>query len=468
LRLADNPALAAAVATGAAVIPVYVWSPADDGAWPPGAASKAWLARSLSALDAELRAAGSRLGVVHGNSTDEIPRLASALSATAVFAHRRHEPTAAAVDARVQKRLAELRIAFHRYEASLLFDPDAIRTRTGGPFQVFTPFWRACLALPSPSAPQSAPRRWLSPRRWPESTALQDLRLLPGHPWAERMLSYWSPGERGARERLRAFCSGSLEDYATGRDRPAGDGVSRLSPHLHFGEISPRQIWHAVMDNQNLQRPGKNGGDGPAAFLRELGWREFSHHVLRHFPSSDRKPLRPAFAAFPWARSRKHLQAWQRGMTGYPLVDAGMRELWTTGFMHNRVRMVVASFLVKHLLQPWQDGARWFWDTLVDADLAQNSLNWQWSAGCGADAAPFFRIFNPTAQAARFDPDGAYLRRWVPELSALPTRLLFAPWTASPVELRAAGVALGKTYPSPIVVHAFARARALAAFAAIR
>jgi deoxyribodipyrimidine photo-lyase len=468
LRLADNPALSAAIATGKAVIPVYVWSPADDGVWPPGGASRAWLSRSLSALDAHLRVAGSRLLVVQGNSDQEIPRLASALSATAVFANRRHEPTAATMDARVETILAKSQTSFHRYEASLLFDPGALRTRSGGPFRVFTPFWRACLAMPSLPAPQPAPRRWPSPRRWPPSLSPQDLPLLPDHPWAHGMLAHWSPGERGAQSRLRAFCSDSLMDYTTGRDRPAEDGVSRLSPHLHFGEIGPRQIWHAVMDRQSLGPHGKSGVDGPATFLRELGWREFSHHVLHHFPSTDREPLRPAFAAFPWARSRKYLQAWQRGVTGYPLVDAGMRELWATGFVHNRVRMVVASFLVKHLLQPWQDGARWFWDTLVDADLAQNSLNWQWCAGCGADAAPYFRIFNPAAQAAKFDPDGDYIRRWVPELCTLPTHLVPAPWNASPSELRASGVVLGRDYPAPIVDHAFARARALAAFAAIR
>jgi len=242
--------------------------------------------------------------------------------------------------------------------------------------------------------------------------------------------------------------------------------VSRLSPHLHAGEIGPRQIWHAVTARQDLGLDGKKGS--AEAFLRELGWREFSHHVLHHFPSTDLLPLRPAFGKFPWAGSRERLGAWQRGRTGYPLVDAGMRELWATGFVHNRVRMVVASFLVKHLLLPWQEGARWFWDTLVDADLAQNSLNWQWSAGCGADAAPYFRIFNPTTQAERYDPDGAYVRRWVPELGRLPTHCLFAPWTAPPTELRAAGVVLGKTYPEPIVDHASARERALAALAAMR
>jgi deoxyribodipyrimidine photo-lyase len=314
--------------------------------------------------------------------------------------------------------------------------------------------------------PWPAPRAWRPPARWPESLPIAELPLLPDHDWAPAMLSHWAPGEAGALARLREFCAGALASYAKGRDLPGVDGVSRLSPHLHHGEIGPRQIWHAVMDWQDL---GADGTVGAAeTFLRELGWREFSHHVLHHFPSTDQAPLRPAFDRFRWSRSHAHLRAWQRGRTGYPLVDAGMRELWATGFVHNRVRMVVASFLVKHLLLPWQEGARWFWDTLVDADLAQNSLNWQWSAGCGADAAPYFRIFNPTTQAERYDPDGTYIRRWVPELGRLPTRSLFAPWTASPAELRAAGIVLGDTYPAPIVDHATARERALATLAATR
>jgi deoxyribodipyrimidine photo-lyase len=466
LRLADNPALLAAVESEAPIVPVYVWSPDDDGAWAPGAASRAYLAQSLGAIERALRGRGSRLVVRQGRSEQVLPRLASELQATAVFANQRHEPSAAAVDARVARRLADLGIAFLQSEGALLVTPSSVHTRTGGPFQVFTPFWRACLAQLCVTSPRPAPPAWRSPAQWPESLRIGDLPLAPEHPWSERMLSHWTAGEAGAEERLRRFCAGGLASYATGRDLPGVDGVSRLSAHLHAGELGPRQIWYAVTDWQNL------GAHGIAAagetFLRELGWREFSHHVLHHFPTTDTEPLRPAFKRFPWSRSRQHLRAWQRGLTGYPLVDAGMRELWATGFMHNRVRMVVASFLVKHLLQPWQEGARWFWDTLVDADLAQNSLNWQWSAGCGADAAPYFRIFNPTTQAQRYDPDGAYIRLWVPELARLPLRLVFEPWTAPAAELRAAGVVIGETYPAPIVDHAAARERALAALASVR
>jgi len=468
LRLADNPALEAAMASGAPIVPVFVWSPADEGTWPLGAASKAWLHLSLSALDADLRARGSRLILLQGPSEKVLPRLAIEVHAQAVFANRRYEPAATLAEERVGKALAAVGIPLRVGTGSLLFEPGSVRTKAGAPYQVFTPFWRACLTRWTLPVLSRAPKRLPSPKSLPNSIALSDLSLLPDRPWAKRMVSHWTPGEAGAQARLQTFCAEQLCGYTTGRDRPALAGVSRLSPHLHFGEIGPRQIWQSVMDRANAGSDGHGESTAPEAFLRELGWREFSHHVLFHFPHTDTSPLRARFADFPWARSPSHLRAWQQGRTGYPLVDAGMRELWATGFMHNRVRMVAASFLVKHLLRPWQEGARWFWDTLVDADLAQNSLNWQWSAGCGADAAPYFRIFNPTSQAAKFDPDGLYIRRWVPELARLPTSLLFSPWTASAVDLRAAGITLGKTYPNPIVDHATARERALAALASTR
>ena len=466
LRLADNPALRAAVESGAPVVPVFVWSPQDEGPWAPGAARRAYLARSLAALDADLRARQSRLVVLQGRSEHALPRLAAELHAQAVYANHRHEPAAAAADQRVAEQLSSLGIPFVQSEATLLGDPDSPRTRSGGPFQVFTPFWRSCLAHLHVPAPRPAPPRWLSPRRWPKSLRIDELPLLPDHPWAHTMLSHWTPGEAGALARLHSFCDEALSSYPQARDCPALDGVSRLSPHLHAGEIGPRQIWHTVMDWQNLSPDGSVAA--VESFLRQLGWREFAHHILHHFPATDQQPLRQAFRKLPWSGPRAHLHAWQRGRTGYPLVDAGMRELWATGFMHNRVRMVAASFLVKHLLVSWQQGARWFWDTLVDADLAQNSFNWQWSAGCGADAAPYFRIFNPTAQAERTDAQGAYIRRWLPELARLPVPHLFAPWSAPRAVLSAAGVVLGKTYPKPIVDHAMARERALAALAATR
>ncbi len=466
LRLADNPALRAAVERGTPIVPVFIWSPEDEGAWAPGAASRAYLARSLAALDTDLRARRSRLIVLQGRSEDALPRLAAELRAQAVYANRRHEPAAAAADQRVAKQLSSLGIPILQSEATLLGDPGSPRTRSGGPFQIFTPFWRHCLAHLQVPALGPTPSMWPSPRRWPKSIRIEELPLLPDHPWADRMLSHWTPGEAGALARLHSFCDEALSTYPHQRDFPAIDGVSRLSPHLHAGEIGPRQIWHTLMDWQNLSPDGSVFA--AESFLRQLGWREFAYHILHHFPDTDVQPLRQAFRKLPWSGPRAHLRAWQRGRTGYPLVDAGMRELWATGFMHNRVRMVAASFLVKHLLVSWQQGARWFWDTLVDADLAQNSFNWQWSAGCGADAAPYFRIFNPTTQAERTDPQGAYIRRWLPELARLPTPHLFAPWTAPSAVLSAAGVVLGKTYPKPIVDHAMARERALAALAATR
>jgi deoxyribodipyrimidine photo-lyase len=362
LRLADNPALLAAVESGAPVVPVFVWSPEDDGAWPPGAASRAYLARSLTALQADLRRRQSRLIVGQGRSEEALPRLAAELRASAVYANRRHEPAAVAADLRVAKQLASLGIAFFESEAALLLDPGSMRTRSGGPFQIFTPFWRSCLAQLRVPAPRPAPRGWASPQRWPRSLAIRDLPLMPDHPWADRMLSHWTPGEAGAQARLLEFCENALSSYPQTRDIPGVEGVSRLSPHLHAGEIEPRQIWHTVMDWQDSSPDGH--GAAAETFLRQLGWREVTHHILHHHPDSDTQPLRPAFRKLPWSRSRAHLRAWQRGHTGYPLVDAGMRELWATGFMHNRVRMVAASFLVKDLLLPWQEGERWFWDTL--------------------------------------------------------------------------------------------------------
>ncbi|MFN3409850.1 MAG: cryptochrome/photolyase family protein, partial [Limisphaerales bacterium] len=330
--------------------------------------------------------------------------------------------------------------------------------QSGNPFQVFTPFWKHCLTRPDPPEPLPAPKAIPTPAKWPKSLPLAALELEPKINWAGGLRATWQPGAAGAHEQLRRFLAGAVATYANDRNRPDLVGTSRLSPHLHFGEISPRQIWHAL----------RAQADGTAwrtsQFLAEVGWREFAHHLLYHFPHTPTEPLRAEFNNFPWRENAAWLKAWQRGRTGVPLVDAGMRELWATGWMHNRVRMVVASFLVKNLLLPWTDGARWFWDTLVDADLAQNTLGWQWTAGCGADAAPYFRVFNPVSQAEKFDPNGDYIRRWVPELAKLPVPLLFQPWAASPLELQAAGVRLGRDYPEPLVSLAISREVALAAY----
>jgi deoxyribodipyrimidine photo-lyase len=468
LRLADNPALLAAAQRGGPVIPVFVWAPEEEGGWAPGAASRWWLHQSLASLAAELEACGSRLILRRGSSRAVLEQVLAEAGADAVFWSRRTEPALAARDERVRAHLAARGITAAAFAGQLLFEPDEVRTQAGTPFQVFTPFWKACQALPPPLLPTAAPVRLPGPQHWPDSLPLERLQLEPRPEWsridwAAGFRAAWRPGTAGAGAQLQRFLEDAARAYPDGRNRPAEPGTSRLSPHLHFGEISPRQVWHAVR-----LWARKHRADAAAnVYLAELGWREFAHHLLHHFPHTTDEPLRPAFTRFPWADDGQALEAWQRGRTGYPLVDAGMRQLWATGWMHNRIRMVTASFLVKDLLLPWQLGAKWFWDTLVDADLANNTVNWQWTAGCGADASPYVRVFNPSAQGERFDADGTYIRRWVPELRGLPSPWAHRPWEAPADVLAAAGVVLGQTYPRPIVDHAVARTRALDAFAAM-
>jgi deoxyribodipyrimidine photo-lyase len=463
LRLRDNPALVAAARRGGPVVPVFVWSPDEEAPWAPGGASRLWLHLSLAALDDGLRARGSRLVLRAAPSSGAaLDELVGETGAGAVLWNRRYEPACVGRDRAIEERLRGRGIHAASTNAALLREPWEVSTRSGGPFQVFTPFFRAWTEQGTPPPPLPAPARLGAPARWPRSLPLRALALLPTVDWTQGIRAAWTPGEEGARRQLARFVRGALAGYAQRRDFPGQSAGSRLSPHLHFGEIGPRQIWHA------LEGLGAAGGAGGAAFRRELAWREFAHHVLHHFPHTTTRPLRPEFARFPWAKAPQHLRAWQRGRTGYPIVDAGMRELWTTGFMHNRVRMIAASFLVKHLLQDWRAGARWFWDTLVDADLANNTLNWQWVAGSGADAAPFFRVFNPVLQGEKFDADGAYVARWVPELARLPAAYIHQPWAAPAAVLAEAGVRLGRDYPEPLVEHGPARARALAAFAEIR
>ena len=466
LRLGDNPAVAAAVARGGPVVPVFVWAPEEEAPWEPGAASRWWLHHSLEALDAALRRRGSRLVIRRGPTEAGLGRLVEETGARAVTVAERVEPAVAARDGRVSAALRRRGVEVERTAGNLLFAPDAIRTRSGGPFRVFTPFWKACQAAPAPSEAPEAPRRLRAPESWPDSLRVRDLGLLPAADRAAGLRADWTPGEGGAAALLGRCVSEIVCAYADRRDRPDLEGTSRLSPHLHFGEVGPRQVWTAVEAHAAL------GGDrgaraAAAAFLRQLGWREFAHHLLAHFPHTAERPLREVYESFPWARDRGALAAWVRGRTGYPAVDAAMRELWTRGWMHNRARMIAASFLVKDLLLTWLEGARWFWDTLVDADLANNTLGWQWAAGCGADAAPYFRIFNPVLQGARFDPRAAYVHRWVPEVARVPAEWAHRPWEAPGPVLESAGVRLGKTYPRPVVDHAAARERALAALASL-
>ncbi len=457
LRVADNPALRAAIATGLPVVPVFLES-GDETPGVPGAASRWWLHHSLVELDESLRAKRSRLIVRRGRTAETLRELAAETNARRVFWNRVYEPAALQQDEEIEQRLKAIGIEAETFNGSLLFEPGSIRTTSGGTFQVFTPFWKAVwnergrLRTPLKEAAQ-----FPAPSRWPKSLDIADLELEPKVDWTGGMREAWKPGEAAAQSRLHKFAKSTVRLYSDDRDRTDHEGTSRLSPHLHFGEISPIEVWHAAAD-----------APGAESYLRQLAWREFSYHLLCAFPRTPWEPFNPQFRNFPWRRNAKRLKAWQKGQTGYPLVDAAMRQLWTTGWMHNRARLVVASFLVKHLLIPWQDGAAWFLDTLVDADVANNTMGWQWTAGCGVDAAPYFRVFNPMVQGEKFDPDGAYVRRWVPELRGLPAEWMHKPWEAPPLVLAAANVKLGETYPEPIVDHAEARAAALGAFEEMR
>jgi deoxyribodipyrimidine photo-lyase len=466
LRLADNPALVAAVTASDRVLPVYVHAPDEEAPWAPGAASRWWLHHSLQALEAGLRRRGSTLTMRRGHSLPALVQLARETGATRVVWNRLYDPATVARDSQIKTALREQGTECESYNAGLLFEPWQIRTGQDGPYRVFTPFWRACLQqLDTQPAPTAAPKRLPGPAAKPDSVPLDALELKPRIAWDARFPSHWTPGEAGAHQRLAAFCREWIGHYGESRNRPDQPGSSRLSPHLHFGEISPRQCLVAARNAMVDQPAARASAD---AFVRELGWREFAYHLLHHYPHTTGQPLDARFQRFPWAENPALLEAWQRGRTGYPIVDAGMRELWTTGWMHNRVRMIVASLLTKNLQQPWVAGARWFWDTLVDADLAANTLGWQWTAGCGADAAPFFRIFNPVLQAERYDPDRVYLRRWVPELATLPDAWIHRPWQAPAEVLAAAGVTLGQTYPRPVVDFPASRDAALAAYATIK
>ena len=442
LRLADNPALTAAVATGQPIIPLFILHDASDGR-PWGAASLWWLDKSLRALDADLGARGSRLILRRGDPAMIVAALAQQLGAE-LYWNRLYGPAAVERDSELKAALGAA-----SFNAALLVEPWRVKSGSGAPYQVFTPFWRAAEGLIGDAPPQPAPRHVAAPEAWPDSELIDDWGLHPRTPDWSSGFGDWRPGETGAQARLQAFTAQRLDRYRDARDRPDMDGTSGLSPHLHWGEIGPRQVRAAIVDA---------GGPGAAKFIAELGWREFNHHLLHHQGDIARRNIRRDFDRFAWREDEAGLEAWKTGRTGYPIVDAGMRQLWATGSMHNRVRMIAASFLIKHLLIDWREGEAWFWDTLVDADEANNPANWQWSAGSGADAQPFFRIFNPVAQGERFDPEGGYVRRWVPELKDVPAKAIHRPWEIGGV----------RGYPAPIVDHAQARARALEAFGRMR
>jgi deoxyribodipyrimidine photo-lyase len=464
LRLSDNPALLAACAASDNQIPVYIWDPGTEANWSYGSASRWWLHQSLQELSESLRLRGSRLLIARGDSLTVLRNIISQTGAGSVFWNRRYEPAVLRSDREIATALREECIAVHTFNAALLHEPEKLKTREGNPFRVFTPFWNNFCTNTEPCPAGPEPDRIAPPDVSLHCLPLAALELEPKVNWASGFRDCFSPGETGAHLRLKLFKEEILSTYAHSRDYPGLDGVSMLSPHLHFGEISPAAIWHALRDLQSDLPERKNTG----VFCRELAWREFAHHILFHFPHTSEQPLHEQFLNMPWLDNPEHLKLWQRGQTGYPIVDAGMRQLWQTGWMHNRVRMIVASFLTKDLLISWKQGAEWFWDTLVDADLANNTMGWQWSAGCGADAAPYFRIFNPVLQGEKFDAEGLYVRKWLPELAALPARWIHKPWKAPAEELRKANVELQGNYPSPIIEHDLARRRALEALASTK
>lgn len=458
LRLSDNPAFEAAIAMQAPILPVYILDDVNSGDFRLGAASRWWLHESLTALNKDL---DNSLLCLHGDATALMLQLASDIDALGVFWNRCYEPWRMNRDKRIKSKLFNAGHLVRSFNGSLLFEPPHVTKKDGTPYKVFTAFYRrGCLESgPAPRKSFGAPTEYTAHRE-PGSGAINDLGLLPAIRWYEEMAGLWTPGERGARERLDVFLDSGIQNYKKGRDRPDQNHVSRLSPHLHFGEISPHTVWHAAKKLEDDERIA----DDVDHFLSELGWREFAHYLLYYWPTLPESNLQKKFDRFPWRDDGEALEKWQRGQTGYPIVDAGMRELWRTGYMHNRVRMIVGSFLVKNLLLDWRHGEAWFWDTLIDADLANNSAGWQWIAGSGADAAPYFRVFNPVTQGKKFDPAGDYVRRYVPEIAALPDSHLHNPWDAPAKMLAKAGVELGNTYPPPMVDLKTSRERALLAF----
>lgn len=454
LRLEDNPALHCAAASGKPVIVTYIYE--TDLSRKTGGASDWWLHHSLASLSKSLARTGLELHIRKGCAADELGTLLSTSGADHVVWNRRYKKADRDRDAALKSALKDDGITVETFRANLLSEPWEVETKSGsGYYKVFTPYWRAAKSQFEIADPIAAPKKIKPYENLREGISLDDLSLLPVSPdWGSKMTPFWSPGEDGAAQSLDEFLDGPVEDYADARDRPDQDGTSRLSPHLAHGEISPRQIWHACKDNEYTSRK----------FLAEIGWREFSYVLLFHNPGLEAKNYKPDFDNFEWANNKAGLQAWQKGQTGYPFVDAGMRQLWQTGWQHNRVRMVTASFLIKHLLIDWREGEKWFHDTLVDADPASNAASWQWVAGSGADASPYFRIFNPFTQGEKFDPNGDYVRKFVPELSKLPKKYIHRPWEAPPHILAGADVKLGESYPKPIVDHKQARERALSAY----
>lgn len=459
MRLADNPAWEKAVASGRSVVPLYIHAPGEAGRWQPGGASRWWLHHALLDLQSQLDAIGLRLVIRSGESAAVLDEVVTEVSAKAVFWNRCYEPHRVRLDGQIKSSLRDRGVEAWSGNSSLLYEPWEVATGAGNPYKVYTPFSKACAKLPQ-KEPVRCESHPIVPESWPASDTLDSLDLLPKLDWDKGLRGFWDPTRKGGLDRMQTFLGDASARYATDRDYPAIDGTSRLSPYLHWGQIGPREVAAAI------RKAGK--GPGKETFYREIVWREFAHHVLYHFPDTPEEPLQLKYASFPWRKDASILKAWQRGRTGYPIVDAGMRQLWETGWMHNRVRMIVASLLVKHLLHSWEDGAVWFWDTLVDADLASNTLGWQWAGGCGADAAPYFRIFNPMTQSEKFDAEGQYIKRYVPELREVPKTYIHTPWEM-PLEVQeASACVIGKDYPEPVIEHKAGRERALAALASLK
>lgn len=467
LRLADNPAVDAALKSGGAVELLYVLDEDSKGIRPLGGAARWWLGRSLAALQGDVESRGGRLILRRGPATDIVPSVVAETNSEAVYWNRRYGAAEIEIDRQIKAELKESGIAAESFNGWLLHEPWEVLTQAKGPYKVFTPFHRAASALPVRTLVPAHSGTWpISARKAPASDELKEWLLEPIKPdWAGGMRESWMPGEHGARDALRQFLDHGIHGYAEGRDWPDRENVSRLSPFLRFGNISPHQVLAAL---RHAEEAGEAKPRDAAKFASEIYWREFSYHLLFHFPDLATANFNKRFDAFEWRTDAELERAWQKGMTGYPIVDAGMRQLWQTGWMHNRVRMLVASFLIKHGLIDWRRGEDWFWDTLVDADPANNPASWQWVAGSGADAAPYFRIFNPVTQGEKFDPDGDYVRHFVPELANLPPKLIHQPWKGDEASLRKAGVVLGKTYPRPILDLVAGRERALERFAGIR
>lgn len=463
LRLSDNPALFSAIQKNVPLILLYM---EDDTlpTWPRGAASCWWLHQSLKNLEMALNTKYSAtLNIEKGAPLDILLDIIQKHQVQAVYWNECYEPSIRQRDQNIKALLEKQQIQVTTFNGALLHDPWKYQTLSGGDFKVFTPFWKKLQTMPMREIIPTLPT-FISMKLGSHFT-IDTVYPAPKIPWDKKIAAHWIPGENTAKDKLAHFLKHLVKGYKIERNYPAHDQTSKLSPHLHFGEISPIQIWHAALHKKN-ENPSL--AEDIDHFLSELAWREFSYHLLYYFPSLAESAFKPKFNDFPWHDNDHYLTQWQKGKTGYPIVDAGMRELWETGWMHNRVRMLVASFLVKDLLLPWQSGERWFWDTLVDADLANNAASWQWVAGSGADAAPYFRIFNPILQGQKFDPDGEYVRKWVPELKELPTKYIHAPWEAPPEILKMAHVTLGKSYPNPIVDHAKARDFALSAYQKIK